>query len=118
MIHIALKAALLSSHKQRVGAVVHKNGRVLATACNSVRHKKGVFKKKWINSLHAEQAALLMLSEKAKKGASLSVCRVKANGCLGLAKPCVYCKDLIISSGIKEVFYTDENGFIVKWRVK
>ena len=115
--HIAVKAASSSQFRQRVGAAVIKNGNVLSTACNEIRHKRGAFLKKWNNSLHAEQAALLMLSDKQRKGSSLYVARLLKDGSLNNACPCEFCRDLIIKSGVKEVFYTNEYGDIVRWKV-
>lgn len=118
MIHIAIKAASLSVFRQRVGAAVIKNGNVLSTACNAIRYHKGKFLKKWENSLHSEQAALLMLPLEKRKGSSLYVARLLKDGSLNNAKPCKVCQDLIIKSGVKEVFYTNEFGEVVRWRVK
>lgn len=112
---MAVKAALQSSHKQRIGAVVSKNGRILSVAHNEVRYKKGNFKRKWINSLHAEQAAMLDLD---CKGADLFVVRVRNNGELSNSCPCLICRELIISKQIRNVFYSNENGDIVKWKVR
>lgn len=116
MMHIAIKAALLSSFRQRMGAAVVKGGRVLSVACNAVRHKEGRFSRKWINSLHAEQAALLMLSEQSRKGASIYVARVKKDGSLGNSFPCPHCMELIVNSGVKEVFYINEEGKEERWK--
>lgn len=117
-IRLAVKAANLSKHKQKIGAVVSKGQRVLSTACNAVRYKQGEFSKKWINSLHAEQAALLQLSFKQLKGARLTVVRIKKDGSLGNSCPCSFCRELILRSGIKEVVYINENGDSVLWRIR
>lgn len=116
MIHIAIKAASSSLFRQRVGAAVIKNGNVLSTACNAVRYKRGRFIKRWENSLHAEQAALLMLPPKHRKGSSLYVARLLRDGSINNACPCEVCRDLIINSGVKEVFYTNERGDVVRWK--
>lgn len=117
MMHIAIRAAKLSTHKQRVGAAVVKSGRVFSAACNAVRFKKGNFLKKWENSLHAEQAALLAIPMSQRKGCSLYVARVRPDGSIGNAFPCDICKDLIIKSKVKEVFYTTNCGSVFCWRV-
>jgi len=117
MIHIAIKAAKLSSHKQRVGAAVVKSGRVLSAACNAVRFKKGDFRKKWENSLHAEQAALLAIPPSQRKGCSLYVARIRPDGELGMAFPCEVCRELILKYKIKEVFYTTNCGSVFCWRI-
>ena len=113
-IRIAVKIAQSSVFKQRVGAVVAKNGRILAIACNAVRHKQGTFKKAWINSLHAEQAAMLQVD---CKGADLYVVRLLKNGELSNACPCLSCRDMIFKKGIRNVYYSNEYGDIVKWKV-
>jgi deoxycytidylate deaminase len=117
MMHIAVKEAFKSTFKQRIGAVVEKNGRILSTAHNSVRYKRGRFLKKWKNSLHAEQAALLALSPRDRKRSSLHVARVLKNGELANACPCPVCREMIITCGVKEVFYTNENGDVVRWKL-
>lgn len=117
MIRIAIKAAKTSKHKQHIGAIVSKGQRILSTACNAVRYKRGSFTKKWINSLHAEQAAILQIDDKQLKGASITVVRILKNGTLGNACPCPICRELIISKGLKEVRYSNENGDIVIWKV-
>lgn len=118
MMHIAVKEAFKSTFRQRIGCVVEKNGRILSTAHNSVRYKRGRFRKKWCNSLHAEQAALLAIPPRDRKRSSLHVARVLKNGELGNACPCEWCRDLIIQSKVKEVFYTNENGDTVRWRIQ
>ena len=117
MFHIAIKAALLSTYKHRMGAVVVKNGRVLSIACNSIRHKKGRFDKKWINSLHAEQAALLQLTDAQTKRAILYIVRVKSSGAFGSSFPCPHCQSIIIQKGIKRVHYINGKGEEDIWQV-
>lgn len=116
-VRLAIKTARLSKYKHRIGAVVSKGQRILSTAFNAVRYKQGRFKKKWINSLHAEQAALLQVSPKKLKGARLTVVRLMKDGSLGNACPCQFCRDMIFNYKLKEVVYSNMNGDIVVWKL-
>jgi len=54
--------------------------------------------------------------KKLKKASLWSIRYKKVNGkyILGNAKPCIHCKQLAIKYGIKNVFYTDNEGCIQK----
>jgi deoxycytidylate deaminase len=101
-------------HKCRVGAVIVSGGRVVAVGHNELRGFRCPTKKRWENSLHAEQKAILRLLTKGRLhhlvGATIYVSRIKADGTYGMAKPCSYCYQLIQAVGIKEIVYTTEMG--------
>lgn len=104
---VASKEAKKSCYKQhRLGAVVVKGGRILATGFNELR-PSSVTK---TPTLHAEASAILKLLKKRKLhdlfGADLYVTRYTRGGSIGLARPCVACMDLIRSVGISHVHYT------------
>lgn len=110
MMRIASKHAEKSTHRHRLGAVIVKGGRVLATGHNEIRYSKELQK----GSVHAEEAAILKLL-KAKRlsdlaGAELYVSRVCNSGRVGMARPCSNCLSLIQSVGIRKVFYTTDAG--------
>lgn len=116
MISRAAKEANKSVFKRaRVGAVIRKGNRVLSHGFNQIRGVSGCpTPLKWINSVHAEQAAILKLLKKRKQrdlvGATLYVTRVLKNGDFANAKPCKFCQGLIHAVGIKKVVYTTETG--------
>jgi deoxycytidylate deaminase len=65
-------------------------------------------------SIHAEVNALKKLKRQKRgaEGADLYVYRFLANGDYGIAKPCESCMKEIINSGIRRVFYSDDDGLM------
>lgn len=116
MLRIATKKASSSEFSRaRMGAVIANKGRILSTGINEVRHyKKCPTPRKWKNSLHAEQSAILKLLNSGRQhelvGATLFVSRVNNFNRPMLAKPCSFCEELISIVGIKRVFYTTGKG--------
>lgn len=119
MIRIASKKAKTSTFERaKMGAVITKGNRILATGHNSVRfyrNPRGLkINRVWENSLHAEQAAILKLLNSRRQhelvGATIFVSRIRGNGEPGLAKPCEVCQGLITAVGIKKVVYTTDIG--------
>lgn len=112
MFNAAYKVAKTSTfHRHRLGAVVVRGHRILATGSNSIRYSKEIKE----GTLHAEEAAILKLLKSRRQhllsGADIYVSRVRPNGTVGLARPCDRCMDLIQSVGISRVFYTtNEQG--------
>lgn len=102
----------------RIGAVVFKGKKIYGSGHNAIRTSSISNKhKKWFNSLHAEQAALNKLDWNSLTGASILVMRISKSGVIGNAKPCPVCSKIIEYVGIKHVFYTDETGNIVSYKV-
>lgn len=119
MLNRAIKEARKSSYRYPLGAVIFKGKRVLAVGHNQTGRGTNKCLTLWAGSLHAEQAAILQLLKDISKlkGASLLVTRLKSKGFLGLAKPCEMCMDLIKQVGIKEVFYTTNEGMLERIKV-
>lgn len=111
-IRIASKQALKSKFEQhRLGAVIVKGNRILATGYNERRYSKIIGSP----TLHAEAAAILKLLKENRlgdlAGATMYVSRFTRGGRIGLAHPCQACLDLINSVGINRVCYTtDDQG--------
>lgn len=115
--------------KHKLGAVAIYRGSLLATGFNSCktspvqkRYNKernyqvdAPFKNS--NCTHAEVACLTKLRyldidfSKVK----LYVYREHKNGVKALARPCPACQKMIKDMGIKEVWFTTENGFGYEW---
>lgn len=98
-----------------MGAVIANKGRVLSTGINEVRYYKSCpTPRKWEDSLHAEQSAILKLLNSNRQheliGSTLFICRINRSSKPMLAKPCKYCEDLIKAVGIKRVVYTTDTG--------
>ena len=117
MFRIASKQAKKSSFMQhRLGAVIVKGNRVLSTGYNAIRYSKELRN----STVHAEEAAILKLL-KAKRfedlaGSTLYVTRFTKGGRIGLAKPCVRCRDLINSVGISKVHYSTDTDSIGEYK--
>lgn len=106
------------SHK--VGCIItDRRGRILSSGMNSyikthpkqasyarrMGHPDSIF-------LHAEIHALVRCKEKAH---TIYVARMKKDGSLGMAKPCLICAFAIKESGIKRIVYTDGVGTSEEW---
>ncbi|MFD9053621.1 deaminase [Streptomyces zaomyceticus] len=101
-IDLAIKQALLSDCRQRVGAVLVAGGRVLAASPNLRRNDPAVDYRH--ATFHAEEAVLRRAVRAA--GAVLYVARVSAAGEPAMAKPCERCELIIIAAGVRRAFYT------------
>lgn len=111
--------------KHHLGAVVIYRGSLLATGCNScktspVQKKYNKLRNyrieapfQYTNSVHAEVSCLSKIRyldidfSKVK----LYVYREHKDGIKALARPCPACQKMIKDMGIKEVWFTTENGF-------
>jgi len=120
-----VEIARQSQHpKQKMGAVVaDKRGRVLAQGVNAAKthpkqaryaKKAGKPKHVW---LHAELAALVKCKQSGAK--SLYVLRLGKDDSIRLARPCEVCWQGIIEHGeIEDVYYSDNNGTLIKETVE
>lgn len=110
--------------KARLGAVLIYKSKVMSVGWNSTKTSplqrelnryRGYDVDSSIahNTLHAEVACLT----KAKDldidwgRASLFVCRIKKDGTRGISRPCKGCMALIKSLGIKNLYYTTNEGW-------
>lgn len=110
----AIQESQKSTFSPKIGAVVFKGKRIYGSGHNDVRSSSISNKyKKWEESLHAEQSALLNLDWSKLKGTSILVYRANKEGKLGMAKPCPMCRKLIEYVGIKNIYYTNEAGEII-----
>ena len=66
-----------------------------------------------MHSLHAEIACLSMIKDRDfdYKDLELYIVRIRKNGEYGLARPCKSCMNLILSRGIKRIYYSTNFGF-------
>lgn len=116
IIKLCLEECEASQHQQRMGAVVFKGKRIISSGHNAVRSSSICKKhKKYENSLHAEQAAVMNLDWEKLKGCSILILRTsKKKKLLGNAKPCSMCQKLLNKIGITDIYYSNSNGEIVK----
>lgn len=114
VVKLAIQEAKKSKHYPMIGAVVFKGKKILGSGHNEIRSSSLSMKhRKWKESLHAEQAALLNLDWNKLKGCSILVMRVSKTGKLGICRPCEMCQKIIEHVGIKNVYYTNKDGEIV-----
>lgn len=110
------------NHKTRLGCVVVYKNKVVSVGWNmnktnplqkELNAYRGFDSTSAYNSLHAEVHALL----KCKNldidwgKTSIFVCRIKKNGDSGLSRPCKGCMTLIKKMGIKNIYYSMEDGW-------
>jgi len=111
----AIEEAKNSNFYPYHGCVIFKGSKIISIGNNQIRYcnKLNIKYKKWINSLHAEQKAIIF-SKKDVKRCSLLVIRINREGELKYSKPCVVCRQFINDMGISKVFYSNKNGEIVQ----
>lgn len=116
----AIEECELSTYKLALGAVIFKGNRILSSGHNELRSSSISNKyKKYKNSLHAEQAAVMNINWKKLKGASILVIKLsKVQKKLSNAKPCDMCLQLLKTIGIKKIYYSNQFGEIVKLEEK
>ncbi|MGW1729268.1 deaminase [Streptomyces sp. NPDC002306] len=102
MIDLALRQALRSECRHRVGAVLTIGSRVLAASPNRRRNNPAVTFTH--ATFHAEEATLRRAPR--TNGGHLFVARVDASGLPRMAKPCLRCQYAILQAGITRVIYT------------
>lgn len=67
-----------------------------------------------IVGIHAELDCLLKMDKEDLSDYSMLVIRVDNNGKLNMSKPCKGCQSLLQQFNVKEVWYSDSKGQIVK----
>lgn len=102
----AVRVALTSQYKWKLGAVVTNNGRVLGSAPNKFRNPPTIDPNHV--TTHAEIAALAKCYKISKNG-TIYVARVDGFGRTRLAKPCETCKVGLTLAGIRTIVYTNED---------
>ncbi|MFD9287570.1 deaminase [Streptomyces sp. NPDC060030] len=102
MIGLALKQALRSTCRQRVGAVLTSGRRVVAASPNRRRNDPSVSFR--YATFHAEEAVLRRAVR--TSGYTIYVARVDALGNPRLAKPCPRCQTALLRAGVRRVLYT------------
>ena len=108
-----------STYKFRIGAVIFKSNRIISSGHNDIRSTSQIKNKykKFENSLHAEQAALLNVNWNKIKGCSILVLKIsKTKKQLSNAKPCNICMAILHHVKIKDIYYSNEYGEIVKYK--
>jgi tRNA(Arg) A34 adenosine deaminase TadA len=118
-LQLAIETAKSSPSRRKVGAVLLKKSKVVATAVNleekshpiqaRLAQKVGLAEKIY---LHAEISALIKAKEDAD---TIIVARVNSQNKLRMAKPCPICALALEQEGIKNVYYTTNDGFMYRY---
>lgn len=122
--NIAKSVSDLSDHKYKLGAIVIYKHRIISSGYNSSTNTDALQAKLDMHKyhcdcagkLHAESDALLYFIKRRinLSGAEIYVYRQKANGALGMARPCSSCLKLIKQCGIKKIHYTTDDGYAIE----
>jgi len=103
----------------RMGSVIFKGSRIISSGHNSFRCSGiPITYKRFPHTLHAEQAAILGINWDRLRGSSILVVRINQSGNFSLAFPCKYCLESIIYVGIKNIFYSNRKGEIIKYKIR
>jgi tRNA(Arg) A34 adenosine deaminase TadA len=103
---VATKLAATSDNRFRVGALVVKSGRVFGGSANITKRSPSTPPNRF--STHAEIAALKVASQ--TQDATLYISRLSSTDTLALARPCAWCIQEILESGVYRVVYTVDNN--------
>lgn len=113
----AIKAAEMSSCTSRHGAVLVKNGNVLAIGVNAMKNDPLYVSPQQRNvvppdvkimdmmSVHAEEAVIRANKEEANN-AVIYIARISAKGEPVLSKPCASCQKMLKEYGVKKAIWT------------
>lgn len=118
-LQLAIDTAKSSPSKKRVGAVLLKKNKVIATAVNleakshplQARFAKRVGLAPKIY-LHSEIAALIKAREDAD---TIVVARVNPQNKLRNSCPCRICSLALEEFGVKNIYYSTDDGFMYKY---
>lgn len=108
LLKLAKNEAEKSTYKQRMGAIIFDNNRILSrgynVACRSVLHCNPIYRR-FKTSLHAELAAVIN-AKRDISNCSIVVVRINKAGEFRLAKPCNHCVSYMNYVGIKEIYFS------------
>ncbi len=118
-LQLAIETAKSAPSRRKVGAVLLKKSKVVATAVNleqkshplqaRLAKKVGLCEKIY---LHAEIAALIKAKEDAD---TIVVARVNSQNKLRNSCPCKICNLALEEAGIQNVYYSTDNGFMYRY---
>lgn len=115
-IRLALEVAGLSNHKFPMGAVITQGSRIISVGTNKYKThplQRNHHTNELATSIHAELDAVLRAPYAKRRGSQISIARLLDDGTSGIARPCKFCRELLLDSGIYIVVYSMlENQFI------
>ena len=93
------------------GAVLTDGYSVVATGFNQYKTHPALREfTKW-PFLHAESHALVRFGLDFCDGLLMVSVRIRKTGDIGMSRPCDVCKALMLSAGVRRVYYTTDTGF-------
>lgn len=121
-----LKLAILQAQKAislnpkrkvyRHGSVLFSGKRILNCGRNFMSKTHPKSNSEW-GKIHAELDCILGVARDILENSNLLVIRLSAFGDLVMSRPCPNCMDLIRAANIKNIFYSNNQGQIVKERI-
>lgn len=101
-------------HRYLVGAVLVKHGQVIAMGANSNKTHPLMGNK----TTHAEIACLIGRRWSDFKNTTMFVARTsKVHNRVGMARPCSTCRGVLAQFGIKNIYFTGENGVVERLKL-
>lgn len=119
LIKLATQEAEKSDYRIRMGAIIFNKKKIVAKGhnhTNSLSRKLRPEFQEWPESIHAEVDVILR-AKRDLRDCDILVLRVNNKGEFKIAKPCDHCMALIAHVGIKNVYFSNEDGMIEKMRV-
>lgn len=106
---MAVSLARMSTCNKKHGALIERNGNVLAVGVNKLRNNPKQTGNPYSGlSIHAEEQAIKACKGDTN-GATMYVARVRnADGLPGYSKPCGRCQEALHDAGIHDVIYTGD----------
>lgn len=120
IIKLAVEEAEKSKfYSYRVGCIIFERNTIISKGHNYQQRGVKSFTRKFMNypfSIHAELCAILNAKTDLKRK-SLLVVRLNNTGKLKLARPCNYCYGYIKYVGIKDIYYSTNDGVVLREKV-
>lgn len=98
-LEVAYQESLKVEGNHRLGAVLVRGGKIISKGRNN-----------YCNQMHAEVSTLGRAWKSERVGCDLFVVRCRKNQRFGMSKPCPNCTAFIKDSGVKRVFFTDNDS--------
>lgn len=115
---LAKKKMANSKHSYyRFAAVICKGGRLIKIGFNTHGRAPEFARFPIDRSLHAEVAAILMLSKKETKNSTIYVAAVSAANNTVLTRPCNDCYRILCKAGIRKIIYHDKSGTLYEEKI-
>lgn len=116
-IKVAIEVAKLSTHRFPTGAVITRGSKIISFGINKYKThplQRNHHTDELGTSIHAELDAILKVPRDKGIGASIYIVRLLKNNFTGNAKPCKYCRKLLIAENIYIIVYSIGNNKFIK----